>query len=91
MIGRRVTDVEVLATYQLFNIDRTKLEKLIHRFFEETKLDIEIKDRFGNPVAPQEWFLVPVTVIDEAVAKITDQSISHFKYDPESASIVTVS
>lgn len=86
-----MADVEVVATYQLFNINRTKLEKLIHRFFEEAKLDIEIKDRFGNPVAPQEWFLVPVTVIDEAVAKITDQSISHFKYDPESASIVTVS
>ncbi|MCP4597874.1 GIY-YIG nuclease family protein [Neptuniibacter sp.] len=86
-----MADVEVVATYQLFNINRTKLEKLIHRFFEEAKLDIEIKDRFGNPVAPQEWFLVPVTVIDEAVAKITDQSISNFKYDPESASIVTVS
>lgn len=86
-----MADVEVVATYQLFNINRAKLEKLIHRFFEEAKLDIEIKDRFGNPIAPQEWFLVPLSVIDEAVAKITDQSISHFEYDPEIASIVTVS
>lgn len=86
-----MAEVEVVATYQLYNINRTKLEKLIHRFFEDAKLDIEIKDRFGNPVVPQEWFLVPVTLIDEAVAKITDQSISNFKYDAAIASIVSVS
>jgi hypothetical protein len=86
-----MAEVEVVATYQLYNINRTKLEKLIHRFFEDAKLDIEIKDRFGNPVVPQEWFLVPVTLIDEAVAKITDQTISNFKYDAAIASIVSVS
>jgi len=82
-----MADVEVVATYQLFNINRTKLEKLIHRFFEEAKLDIEIKDRFGNPVAPQEWFLVPLSVIDEVVEKVTDQSILNYRYDAASASV----
>jgi hypothetical protein len=44
-----MADVEIVATYELSNINRIKLENLIHRFFEPAKLDIEIKDRFGNP------------------------------------------
>jgi hypothetical protein len=83
-----MADVEVVATYELYNIGRTKLEKLIHRIFEPARLDIEIKDRFGNPVIPREWFLVPRFVIDEAVEKIKDGTISNFRYDPKSASLV---
>ena len=85
-----MADVEVVATYELYSISRTKLEKLIHRVFDPARLDIEIKDRFGNPVVPREWFLVPRFVIDEAVEKIKDGTISKLRYDPETASLVTV-
>ncbi len=71
-----MADVEVVATYELYNIGRTKLENLIHRIFEPARLDIEIKDRFGNPVVPREWFLVPLFVIDEAVGKIRDGTLT---------------
>jgi hypothetical protein len=54
-----MAEVEIVATYELYNINRTKLENLIHRIFDPARLDIEIKDRFGNPVIPREWFLVP--------------------------------
>ena len=57
-----MADVEIVATYELYNINRTKLENLIHRVFDPARLDIEIKDRFGNPVIPREWFLVPLFV-----------------------------
>jgi hypothetical protein len=43
-----MADVEIVATYKLSNINRTKLEKLIHRIFDPARLNIEIKDRFGN-------------------------------------------
>lgn len=86
-----MADVEVVATYELYNISRTKLEKLIYRVFEPARLDIEIKDRFGHPVIPHEWFLVPRFVIDEAVEKIKDGTISKFRYDPKSASLVEAS
>ncbi|MEP0068951.1 GIY-YIG nuclease family protein [Pyruvatibacter sp.] len=79
--------VDVVATYKLFNINRTKLEKLIHRVFEPARLDIEIKDRFGNPVVPQEWFLVPLHVVDEAVDRVKDGTITTFAYEPDSASL----
>ncbi|MGB5093854.1 MAG: GIY-YIG nuclease family protein, partial [Parvibaculum sp.] len=80
-----MADVEIVATYELYNINRTKLENLIHRVFGEARLDIEIKDRFGQPVKAREWFLVPLFVIDEAVEKIKDGTISNFVYDPNLA------
>ncbi|MBR0703439.1 GIY-YIG nuclease family protein [Bradyrhizobium diazoefficiens] len=83
-----LADVEVVATYKLSNINRTKLENLIHRIFGPARLDIEIKDRFGNPVIPREWFLVPVFVIDEAVERIKDGTITSYSYDPKSARLV---
>jgi hypothetical protein len=83
-----MADVEIVATYQLYNISRAKLENLIHRVFEPARLDIEITDRFGNPVVPREWFLAPRFIIDEAVEKIKDGTISNFRYDPNSASLV---
>lgn len=82
-----MADVEVVATYELFNINRTKLEKLIHRVFGPACLDIEVTDRFGNPVVPREWFLVPLAIIDEAVARIQDGSIVDLVYDPTTASL----
>lgn len=83
-----LADVEVVATYKLSNINRTKLENVIHRIFDPARLNIEIKDRFGNPVVPREWFLVPVFVIDEAVERIKDGSITAYQYDPKSAKLI---
>jgi len=83
-----MADVEIVATYELFNINRSKLENLIHRFFAAARLDIEINDRFGHPVVPREWFLVTLFVINEVVEKIKDGTISQYSYDAESASLV---
>lgn len=83
-----LADVEIVATYDLYNINRVRLENLIHRVFDPARLDIEIKDRFGKPVIPREWFLVPLFVIDEAVERIKDGSITQYVYDPKAARLV---
>ena len=83
-----MADVEVIATYELFNINRAKLEHLIHKAFNPARLDIEILDRFGRPVIPKEWFLVPIFIIDEVVEKIRDGTITEYFYDPNSAKLV---
>lgn len=83
-----LADVEIVATYELFNINRVKLENLIHRIFDPARLDIEIKDRFGNPVVPHEWFLVPFSAVDDAVERIKDGSIKNYVYDPQQARLI---
>jgi hypothetical protein len=82
-----MADVEVIATYRLEGINRTKLENLIHRIFAPARLDIQIRDRFGNPIVPREWFLVPLFVIDEAVEKIRDGTITEYVYAPQAAQL----
>ena len=83
-----LADVEVVATYELFNINRSKLENLIHRIFASARFDVEIIDRFGRPYVPKEWFMVPLFVIDEAVERIKDGTIVDYRYDPNSAKLV---
>ena len=82
--------VEVVATYKLAGINRTRMENLFHRLFAPARLNITINDRFGHPVQPEEWFLVPLFVIDEAVARIKDGSVTGHIYDPSVAKLVRV-
>ena len=83
-----LAEVEVVASYKLAGINRGKLENIFHRIFAPAQLDLTIHDRFGNPVRPREWFLVPLHVIDEAVQRIREGSISEVIYDPKTARLV---
>jgi hypothetical protein len=44
-----IADVKAIATYELYNINRLKLENVVHRVVDSAQMDIEIQDRFGNP------------------------------------------
>lgn len=85
-----LAEVEVVATYKLFNINRTRLENLLHRVFAPAQLDLTIEDRFGNPVRPREWFLAPLHAIDQVVERVRDGSITDYAYDPKTASLKAV-
>lgn len=80
--------VEVVATYKLYNINRSKLENLLHRFFAPARLDFEIPDRFNRPVRPREWFLVPLSAIQEAIQKISDNTLPGYTYEPKQVKLV---
>lgn len=82
-----LADVEVVATYRLANLNRTKLENLFHRLFQDARLDLTIPDRFGNPLKPREWFVVSLHVIDEAVRRIQDGSIVNTFYEASSGKL----
>ncbi len=81
--------VKVVRTYPLYNLNRSRLENIFHRLFGPAQIDLTIQDRFGNPVKPREWFLVPLHVIDEVVQRIQDGSITGVTYDPAVARLVT--
>lgn len=83
-----LAEVEIVATYKLHNLNRTRMENIFHRLFGAAQIDLTIEDRFGNPVKPMEWFLVPLHVIDEAVKRIRDGSIIDMVYDPATAQLV---
>jgi hypothetical protein len=82
-----MADVEVVTTYQLYNINRAKLEGVIHKIFANSQIDITIEDRLGNPIKPREWFMVPLSVIKEAIDRIVDGTILEYVYDPSEAAL----
>lgn len=82
-----LADVEIVATFKLANINRKGLEALLQKFFASAQLDLELQDRFGIPVKPREWFLVPLEVIEEVIEKIKAGTIDQFRYDTETASL----
>ena len=85
-----LADVEVVATYKLYDVNRPRLEALIHRVLESVRFDAAIPDRFGKPVRPKEWFMVPLPVVDEIVSRIGDGTLSGMVYDARNAVLVRV-
>lgn len=83
-----MADVEIVATYKLANINRKRIESLLHGFFSPARLDVELKDRFGSHVEPREWFLVPLPAVQEAIQKVIDETIDDFIYDPKAAQLL---
>jgi Meiotically up-regulated gene 113 len=83
-----LADVEIVATFKLANINGQKLEALLHRVFDNARLELALPDRFGIPVQPREWFLIPLEVIEATIEKIKDETIDQFRYDPSTASLI---
>ena len=81
-------DVEIVDEYKLYNINRVKLERLIQRIFADARLSITIKDRFGNPVQPNEWFMLTRNAIEQAVNLIQSGEIQNYTYDAKTTEFV---
>ena len=69
-------DVEIVATWKVYNVKSSTFEALIHKLFASVQLQVTVDGR-----RPQEWFMVPFRVIEEAVnAIISGKSI---EYNPQ--------
>ena len=82
-------EVEIVDEYKLFNINRVKLERLLRRIFHDARLIITIKDRFGKPVEPKEWFMVTREAVAKAVELIQAGEIKDYQYDHKAAKFVS--
>lgn len=81
-------DVKLVAQYECYNLNIVTLEKLIHHFFAEVRLDISIIDKNGIEINPREWFIVPLSIIDEAIELLISGTIVNYRYDKEQQKIV---
>lgn len=75
--------VDVVATYRIYNVRAAAVENLLHRIFADVRLDLTQVDRKGRNYDPSEWFVVPRTVIDQAIELITSGEIVHYHYDQD--------
>ena len=79
--------VEIVATWKLANIRRFRLEQIIHRVLGPAQLQLRAPARFGSPVEPREWFVVPLPVIDDLMRRIQDESIPGYVFDISSGAL----
>lgn len=76
-----LADVDIVASYKTYNLEAQKFEHLIHRFFAEVCLNIDINDDKGRRITPREWFVAPRPIIDKVVTLILSGKIVDYKYD----------
>lgn len=80
--------VKIVETFKTFNVNAQKFEDLIHRFFRTAQVLIDITDHNGTRCSPQEWYSVPLGIIEQAVALLNSGEIVNYKYDPMSKAII---
>ena len=80
--------VKIVSIYRCYNMNVNRFESLIHTFFGNTCLEIEISDKNGSIHRPREWFIVPLEVIDRAIKLIINGQIINYIYYNELKEIV---
>ena len=79
--------VKLIESFQCYNLNPQKLELLLHTFFGESCLNIDIYDADGKRYVPREWFVAPLEVIEQAIQLLINGEIIHYKYDAEKQEI----
>ena len=72
--------VKILAIFKCYNVNPQKIELLLHKFFSESCLDLDIFDNEGNRHSPREWFIAPINIIEQAINLLLKGEIINYKY-----------
>lgn len=81
-----MADVEIVSAIKCYNLNPQKFEQLLHRFFAEACLNIDIYEK-GKRLMPREWFVVPFPVIDRVIDLILNGEIVNYNYDKASKNL----
>jgi len=74
-------EVQIISTFQCYNMNTQKFENLLHRFLALAKLNVDIFDENGVRITPREWFVVPIEVIEKAIELLIIGEIIDYKLD----------
>lgn len=75
--------VKIESAFKCYNMNAQKLELLIHNFFSNSCLEVDVFDEKGKRHTPREWFIAPLDIIEQTIALIIKGDIVKFKYDAE--------
>lgn len=75
--------VKIQASYKVVNMNSQKFEDLIHQLLKPVQFQVSVFDEKGVEHQPQEWFVVPLPVVDVIIQKIMDGSIIGYTYNPQ--------
>ena len=75
--------VKIVATYKVVNMNSQMFEDLVHQLLMPVQFQVTVFDEQGKEHQPQEWFVVPLPVVDVIIKKIMDGTIVGFTYNPQ--------
>lgn len=75
--------VKIEASYKVVNLNSQKFEDLVHQLLKHVQFQVTVYDEKGIEHQPQEWFVVPLPVVDVIIKKIMDGSIVGYTYNPQ--------
>ncbi len=75
--------VKIVATYKVVNMNSQMFEDLVHQLLMSVQFQVTVFDEQGKEHQPQEWFVVPLPVVDVIIKKIMDGTIVGFTYNPQ--------
>ena len=75
--------VKIVATYKVVNMNSQMFEDLVHQLLMPVQFQVTVFDEQGKEHQPQEWFVVPLPVVDVIIKKIMDGSVVGFTYNPQ--------
>ncbi len=80
--------VHQVSSYKCFNMNTQKFENLLHTFFGNVCLDIEVADSNGKLCKPREWFIAPLAAIEMAIQLLVNGDIVNYRYDLDNSQII---
>ena len=78
-----MASVKIVATYKVVNLNSQKFEDLVHQLLMAVQYQVVVYDEKGIAHQPQEWFIVPLPVVDVIIKKIMDGTIVGYTYNPQ--------
>ncbi|MDM8541133.1 GIY-YIG nuclease family protein [Desulfococcaceae bacterium HSG9] len=80
--------VRIQRAWKCYNMNPQKLELLLHNFFGDSCLELDVFDEKGKRHTPREWFIAPLEVIEQAVELIINGEIVNYQFDAGNMAIV---
>jgi hypothetical protein len=81
--------VRIKGAWKCYNMNPQKLEQLLHNFFGNSCLEIDVFDEKGKRHTPREWFIAPFEVIEQAIELIINGKIVKYRYDEVNGVIIS--
>lgn len=72
--------VEIISVYECYNLNPQKFEHIMHTFFSEACLNLDVFGEDGKRYNPREWFILNLPIIESAIELIISSSINRYRY-----------
>ncbi len=81
--------VEIVSIYECYNLNPQKFEHIMHTFFASACLNLDVFGEESKRYNPREWFILPLSVIEQAIGLIISGDIINYNFNSKLSLIQT--